>query len=91
MTKEKAIQMTKARIKVLKASGKTGKQEAAKALELLLELSQERPKGQWSQETYKIADFNITYFVCSNCKHSTFYGIGGFCPNCGADMRGKQE
>ena len=52
---------------------------------------QERPKGRWSKETYKIADFNITYFVCSNCKHSTFYGIGGFCPNCGADMRESEQ
>ena len=41
MTREKAIQMTKARIKVLKASKKTGNQEAAKALELLLETQQE--------------------------------------------------
>lgn len=59
-----------------------------------------RPKGKWIQT--EIIDDDSEYGVnseaseCSNCRYvegshywtSTYYH---FCPNCGADMRGKEE
>lgn len=40
--------------------------------------------GEWKGEL----KCNIEVFTCSECKFKTA-SIFNFCPNCGADMRGK--
>lgn len=57
----------------------------------------DRPQGEWIEKN--VDDVKIT--VCSNCdKEPTFthyygscgnYSLSDFCPNCGADMRGKDD
>ena len=55
-----------------------------------------RPQGEWVE----VIDYSDEYekcwhYECSKCKNAPYYGgdIGTlhFCPNCGADMRGKEE
>lgn len=41
----------------------------------------ERPKGEWIEDSGNIA--------CSHCHTIWLYRRTDFCPNCGADMRGK--
>ena len=51
-----------------------------------------RPQGKWKE--YKLRnDIVVEYaFKCSNCKKdSGLLYHADFCPNCGADMRGKEE
>ena len=42
-----------------------------------------RPKGEWIEDSGNIA--------CSHCHTIWLYRYTDFCPNCGADMRGKEE
>ena len=54
----------------------------------------ERPQGEWIECTER---FTLdTYYECSNCKEpwitiegTPWQNMMNFCPNCGADMRGK--
>lgn len=53
---------------------------------------EDRSKGKWKE--YKLRnDIVVEYaFKCSNCKKdSGLVYRTDFCPNCGADMRGKEE
>ena len=48
----------------------------------------ERPKGKWEERYYPCE--------CSNCHKEPLcddegYKLSNFCPNCGADMRGKED
>ena len=60
-----------------------------KAQDVLSELPSaqpERKKGKW---IVKIRD-NRAYFICSECNDEVDICGYGFCPNCGADMRGEE-
>ena len=65
----------------------------------LPEFSSDREKGEWifyDEEFYQQGRFaNVTHRIreCSICHHkiADFVGNMDFCPNCGADMRGKAE
>ena len=46
----------------------------------------DRPQGEWIIE---IDANNYTYGRCSICGMRQYAGHLNFCPNCGADMRGK--
>ena len=46
----------------------------------------DRPQGEWIIE---IDINNYTYGRCSICGMRQYAGHLNFCPNCGADMRGK--
>lgn len=48
---------------------------------------QERKKGKW---IVRIRD-NRAYFICSVCNDEVDICGYGFCPNCGADMRGEEK
>ena len=52
----------------------------------------DRPKGEWI-ELPKAFDSRELPCKCSICEHIlsfiNFYPKSNFCPNCGADMRGK--
>lgn len=48
-----------------------------------------RPKGKW-ESRYWVGD--AYYHVCSECKmHIRENEFDNYCPNCGADMRGKKN
>lgn len=54
----------------------------------------ERPHGEWVIEKNTTFEF---YMKCSNCDHPAEWLdcesqlLSNFCPNCGADMRGKNH
>ncbi len=53
-----------------------------------------RPKGKWEETGYETGALGITYrqTQCSNCGWEHALPMWwNFCPNCGADMRGKAE
>ena len=50
--------------------------------------SADRPQGEWIIE---IDINNYTYGRCSICGMRQYAGHLNFCPNCGADMRGKDD
>lgn len=54
----------------------------------LKELKTDRPQGEWIIE---IDINNYTYGRCSICGMRQYAGHLNFCPNCGADMRGKDD
>lgn len=59
-----------------------------KELRLAIEtLKEGRPTGRWTSK-----DFD-EWYECSNClKGDTYFdGLPNFCPNCGAEMRGKKN
>ena len=55
-----------------------------------------RPKGYW-MNTEDDSPFHFKYTICSHCKKEAIiddwdcYVKSDFCPNCGADMRGKEN
>lgn len=54
----------------------------------------ERPQGEWIEEGTEIGAFGIKYTwnKCNKCGWSSSLVIPkNFCPNCGADMRGKEN
>lgn len=54
----------------------------------------ERPRGYWIEQSAEIGALGIKYtrVRCSQCGWSNSLVIPkNFCPNCGADMRGKEE
>ena len=64
------------------------------AFDLAIKALEERPQGEWIVDE----DNGILRFMkCSNCGKVAEWLDGGsqflsnFCPNCGADMRGKEE
>lgn len=54
----------------------------------LKELKTDRPQGEWIVE---IDANGNTYGRCSICGMRQYAGQLNFCPNCGADMRERQE
>ena len=52
--------------------------------------SAEREKGKWVFKN-DIAAIPTGYYECSECKNGRLMYKENFCPNCGADMRGKQD
>jgi len=65
-------------------------------IEQLPSVQPERKTGRWIPDN---TDYYRTKFICSACGESEevpTMGFGyapmwGYCPNCGADMRGEQE
>ncbi len=59
------------------------------AFDLAIKALEERPQGEWIDED------DSYYANCSNCGYqiNTHHERGylKFCPNCGADMRGKEN
>lgn len=57
----------------------------------------DRPHGEWLKVDTYFEAFNetVTNYKCSVCEHEPYFGGGisklHFCPNCGADNRGKQN
>ena len=53
----------------------------------------EREKGEWIAQYHSGGNYDV--YKCSCCDYSKEYCIIGhkdhFCPNCGADMRGKAD
>lgn len=47
------------------------------------------PKGYWIAES----ESSLTAYYCSNCKnyYTSDWEEMKYCPNCGAEMRGKQN
>ncbi len=43
-------------------------------------------RGEWIRQ-----DDTFTKYMCSNCGSKNYQGYENFCPNCGADMRGKKN
>lgn len=43
-------------------------------------------RGKWIAQ-----DDGLTKFMCSKCKSKNHQGYENFCPNCGADMRKKEN
>ena len=72
------------------------------ALDLAIKALEERPQGEWIEDSY-------VGFRCSECAHVAVeytvitkfpdgskvkggdYNLTPYCPNCGADMRGEEE
>lgn len=53
-----------------------------------------RPQGEWIEENSETGALGIkyTWFKCNQCGWDSSLVIPkNFCPNCGADMRGKEE
>jgi len=46
-----------------------------------------RPKSEW----IKMSDRYGVYFACKKCGYDRERAITNFCPNCGADMRGRED
>lgn len=62
--------------------------EARKAIRALP--SADRPQGEWRGE-HKMPDMpRYEWYRCSECNFLS-QSVVNFCPNCGADMRGKQN
>lgn len=58
------------------------------ALELAVKALEERPQGEWiAKTTYD----GLSYWICNQCQRPCYDEGHYFCPNCGADMRGKEE
>ena len=60
----------------------------------------ERKTGKWHAYYHGINESPSFTYSCNQCGYSAPYGLYGgkysqkewnFCPNCGADMRGKQD
>jgi len=48
--------------------------------------------GEWIEVTdYKDDNEYRWHIICSVCRHRGMFEDDNFCPNCGADMRGKAE
>lgn len=48
----------------------------------------ERPQGEWDKRHTEL----LKYFVkCEKCGEEIMTSHKNFCPNCGADMRGKEK
>jgi len=71
-------------------------EDAVHRIEMLPPAQPERKTGRWIPDN---TDYYRTKFICSACGESEevpTMGFGyapmwGYCPNCGADMRGEQE
>lgn len=70
----------------------TGKTISASVEDILNGLSAEQPrKGEWIP-IYRKRTGKVIAQRCSQCLRSPKYGVkSDFCPNCGADMRVKDE
>lgn len=78
--KDKALEI----IDRLKFNGYVNNRERGVLRRALLE---ERPQGKWL-----FIDNEVGWDKCSNCNWTdTRCHSWNFCPNCGADMRGKEE
>ena len=65
--------------------------EVEEAQRMVIETLQDRPKGEWEYHNY--SDVNNKYqgyYICSVCGRYE-HAKHNYCPNCGADMRGKEE
>ena len=52
----------------------------------------ENVHGEWIYKKYRFGkDEEIGWFQCSACEHASWTKENNFCPNCGADMRSKNE
>lgn len=50
---------------------------------------EERTQGEWIKWNFRtVGPLGDWDYKCSNCE-KVYYGEYNFCPNCGADMRGK--
>jgi predicted RNA-binding Zn-ribbon protein involved in translation (DUF1610 family) len=71
-------------------------EDAVHRIEILPSVQPEHKTGRWIPDN---TDYYRTKFICSACGESEevpTMGFGyapmwGYCPNCGADMRGEQE
>lgn len=69
-------------------------EEQHKVVELLKSIPSvqpERKRGEWIKWDFKtFGAFGDWEYKCSNCE-KVYGGEYNFCPNCGADMRGKND
>jgi len=90
MTREEAVKILKDHSEYGKADFYTS-DEYYEALDMAISALSEN-KGEWIADVDKWGDIVTTVngYVCSKC--GTFDSDkDNFCPNCGADMRGKVE
>ena len=90
MTKEEAIRCIKKfglyhAIGDLPNSAKT-----VEAFRMAIEALKDRTQGEWIARAIAVGDKEyIEYSRCSECGELAFVRMN-YCPNCGADMRGKE-
>lgn len=76
-----------------------GKTELDFALDMAIKALKDRPHGKWIRRHYITATKSFDMYVCSNCGEEFSYdaetGVSmdnyKTCPNCGADMRKREE
>lgn len=53
--------------------------------------SADRPQGEWIFRREFVEDTPFTGYRCSNCNYWQGMGVGNYCPNCGAKMKGADD
>ena len=55
----------------------------------------ETKRGEWAERTHNTLIAQVNFAYCSECgqpiMHEHTRPLWSFCPNCGADMRGKDD
>lgn len=93
MTRDDAINELKFAIDLIKQDGKDWLDERdIPLLQMAIEaLEQEPRKGEWVDYDWKPAPSGVPVEKCGNCGEWSTQMGKNFCPNCGADMRGKEN